>query len=361
MNYPERTRRLFSILDEAGADGALVTGPTNTYYLTGVEACDGFVLAAGGALVLKLPADSKTPAGNLPPENAAVRVERFEGSLPEALADDVLARKLERPGFDPETLGEEATLAFKARLPEGATLVSMETQLSRMRAIKEPEEVERIAKAVAIGDRAFHEILKFIKPGVNEMEIGAEIHRMLFEGGATGMAYGIMVAAGPRSWVAHAHPIDNVVKFGDIIKFDFGCRYRNYCADLSRTIFVGKADPVLEKGVRAVQQAQREAIAAAIDGAAVRDVDGTARAVIAGYGFPETNTFSIGHGIGIDIHEYPTVSFKRDYRLQEGMVLSIEPGLYLEGLGGIRFEDEFVVGKTAPTMITHARNDLIIL
>ena len=234
----------------------------------------------------------------------------------------------------------------------------LDTLISSMRAVKSEYEAEQIEKAQRITEKGFEGILSFIKPGVTEKEIKTELEYIMMKNGADATAFDTIAAAGPNSAVPHAVPGDYKVKNGDFLVMDFAARLNGYDSDMTRTVCIGKPDDEMVKVYNTVLEAQEAAISAVHAGVAAAEVDAAA---ISAAGYGDYFTHSTGHGVGIDIHEAPTVSHLAQKELEAGNVITIEPGIYLDEKFGVRIEDMVYVTKNGCKNFTRAKKELIII
>jgi Xaa-Pro aminopeptidase len=233
--------------------------------------------------------------------------------------------------------------------------------VEQIAAIKDPEEINKIRKAVKITDAVFAEILKLIKPGVSELDISAEISYLHKKKGADGDSFQSIIASGPRSALPHGIASERKIKSGDMVTVDMGCFYQGYASDLTRTVAVGKISSQMKKIYNLVLEAQTRAIAAARAGLKAKDLDEVARSVIRAAGHGEHFGHGLGHGLGLEVHAEPRVSFLFDDVLQDGQVITIEPGIYLPEVGGVRIEDDVLLKNDRAEVLNQAPRELIIL
>lgn len=230
--------------------------------------------------------------------------------------------------------------------------------------IKSKSEILKIKKAIEISEQAFAEILKFIKVGMTELEIKSELERLQYALGAERMAFDTIVAVGKNTANVHHLPTKTKIKDGDILMLDFGCVYKGYHSDITRTVFVGgrrvksKKQKELLKIYEIVKSALQLAIEKVKDGATCKEVDAAARDYIKLSGYGEDFPHATGHGLGLEIHEAPRISFKSDEVLHAGMVVTIEPGVYVPGLGGVRIEEDVLVTKRGCKLLTNISTEL---
>ena len=232
--------------------------------------------------------------------------------------------------------------------------------LDRERAVKDEEEREAIRQAVAITDRVFEEVLPLLRPGISERELAAEITYRQLRHGAEAVSFEPIVASGPRSALPHGRASDRVLEEGDVVVLDFGCVFRGYCSDMTRTVCIGRArDPEFAQVYRVVLEAQQRAIEVARGGMVSRDLDAVARRIIEAHGYGSYFGHGLGHGVGLEIHEYPRVSFLADYPLPAGAVVTIEPGVYLPDRFGVRIEDIVWLTPDGAEVFTRSPKELI--
>jgi len=262
-----------------------------------------------------------------------------------------LAQALDRPGlkrigFEAKALSFAEVEQLKKKLPKRACLVPTYNIVEGLRVKKEQGELKLIRQAADITRDAFKYIKRFLKPGVRERDIADRILSYMRGEGADGEAFPIIVASGKRTAWPHAPVSGRKLSRNDIVVIDAGARFKGYNSDLTRTFFLGRINPTLKQCFDAVKQAKNKAIRAVKPGLKISELDRIARAHIAGCGFGKQFLHNLGHGVGLSVHEAPVVSRRSDEILKPGMVLTIEPGIYLEGLGGIRLEDMVLVTKT---------------
>ena len=237
----------------------------------------------------------------------------------------------------------------------------LENTLHTLRLVKNDYEVECIVKAQRMAEKAFGDILNFIREGVTETEIAAELEYRMKLAGSETVSFETIAVTGEKSSMPHGVPGDKVVKNGDFITMDFGAVYKGYHSDMTRTVAVGFATDEMQKVYNTVLNANIAAANTVCEGKKASEVDLAARNIIKAAGYGEFFTHSTGHGVGLEIHEAPTVSFKNETELRSGQVITIEPGIYLEGKFGVRIEDMVVVAKNGCNNLTNAPKSLIII
>ena len=230
-----------------------------------------------------------------------------------------------------------------------------------MRTIKSTEEIEKIHKAQKIAEKAFDEILGFIRPGVTEREIALKLDNCMLENGAEGLSFETIALAGANTSMPHGVPGNYKVKNGDFVLMDFGAVYDGYHSDMTRTVCVGQSSEKMGKIYDIVLKALLEALKKVKSGITGSELDGYARDIIDESGYGDFFGHSLGHGVGMEIHEFPTASSKSETILKENMVVTVEPGIYLPGDFGVRIEDFVVVTENSHQNLTNCPKKLIIL
>lgn len=239
-------------------------------------------------------------------------------------------------------------------------LVPLHKKLDKMRRIKTPEEIESIKKAEKIGDEAFTKVTDWLtkcyreKTSVTEKQVAAHIEFYMRDAGAEGTSFDTIAASGIHSSMPHAVPTDKVLEEGDFLTMDFGCLVNGYCSDMTRTIVYGRADEKQKEIYDVVLQAQMTALQAIKPGMTGKEVDAIARDVIKEAGYGDCFGHSLGHSVGLEIHETPCFSPREESVIEPGMVITVEPGIYVEGFGGVRIEDVVVITENGCENITHS-------
>lgn len=358
--------RLAALREQMAADGVaalLVTTISNVAYLTGFEGVlDDHANATG--LITPDAARFYTDHRYLVAATAAAAGTEWAILTPENAATDVaVCRALQDEGVG--TLAAESSMSHARFVKLAQQFVgrveATEGTVEQLRLIKSPEELDRIAEAAAITDRAFAHTCSFVKSGMTERQIALELEVYMRGNGSVGLAFEPIVASGPNSALPHAQATDRAVQGGEFLKMDFGARFGGYCSDMTRTVVVGKASEKHREIHAAVLAANRAGVEAVRAGVVGKDVHEVARAVLAGAGFGEYFTHGLGHGVGLDVHELPSVGAKSDDVLPENSVVTVEPGVYLEGFGGVRIEDLVVVDADGARVLSASPRELIEL
>ena len=279
----------------------------------------------------------------------------FSKLINEAIADF----GIENLGYEEEYLTVAEYMGYKQRL--NARLVPMSGKIAALRQIKEEYELERMRKAQQITDAAFTEVLTRIEPGMTEKELAAELIYCLLKNGGEGLSFDPIVVSGPNTSLPHGVPGDRRIREGDFVTMDFGVIYQGYCSDMTRTVAIGYASEEMRKVYDTVLQAQLAGIAATKAGVTGREVDAAARQVIEEAGYGPYFGHSYGHSIGMECHEMPSCSPSAETIMEQNVVASAEPGIYLPGKFGVRIEDVVIFKADGCENITASPKNLIII
>jgi Xaa-Pro aminopeptidase len=354
----ERQAELRSALGAEGLDGLLITHLPNVRYLTGFTGSAALLLVHTEATVLVTDFRYAVQASQEVDGAASVEVDRKS-------VWDRLGRVL--AGFPVGALGIEAhALTVKdAERVAGLTrsrMVPAGDHVERLRVVKSPEEVSAIRAAAELAQDALDEVLPTIRTGQQEREIGAALEAALRRRGSEWHPFPTIVASGPRSALPHARTSGRTVGRGDWLLLDFGAQVDGYCADLTRTVVVGApADERQRAMYELVRCAQRRALEQLRPGMTGREGDALAREVIVGRGFGEAFGHSLGHGLGLEVHEAPRLAPTSDAPVPQGAVVTVEPGVYFPGWGGVRLEDDLYLGVEGPELLSNGRTELVEL
>ncbi len=337
----DRIRNLQKRLRPKGISALLVTNPRDIRYLTGFIGDDSWALIpmrGGKAYILSDFRFDEQIQQEAPHAQAIIR----KKSLGEELKALTKRLKADKIGLQ----AEYVTLQLRKGLVKhlGAkSLAPIDDGLLEQRAVKDAKEIKAIRKAIAIQQQAFKELRKFIKPGMTENEITAYLEYRMRALGADGPGFPSIVAADANASLCHAIPGPKKVRKGGILLVDWGAKYQGYCSDMTRVLSLGKMKPKIKEIYQIVLEAQLAGIAAIGPGKKLSDVDAAARDVIDKAGYGKYFGHSLGHGIGLDIHEAPRLAAKTKGELAPGHVVTVEPGIYLPGVGGVRLEDDVLV------------------
>ena len=354
--YLQRIKRLRAVLAGRGLDAFLVTSPENRLYLSGFSAEDVGISESAGALfvlrneaVLLTDGRYEVQARN---ESPGWRVVIYRHGLARCLKGLVRDCRVRGFAYEPGYISCQRLEAIKKALTE-IELVSLGGRIETMRSIKSSSEVESIKKAIFAAETVLEGVLRDIRPGMTEKEIAWRIIEGLWQH-AEGPSFPPIVASGPNSALPHAVPSDRTVEEGEPILVDMGARLGGYCSDMTRTIFIGEPGPLFREVYSVVRQAQSAAQLALRAGLTGRQVDRIARDVIKDAGYGPRFVHSLGHGVGLAVHEAPTLSKRSRKRLRPGMIVTIEPGIYLPDHGGVRLENMALVKADGAEILSKA-------
>lgn len=355
----ERMNRLRLSFSTLGVDSVLVSHLPNILYLCGFSGSAGLLLVDESRATLFTDSRYTFQARQ---EVSGARVHIAKRGLLRAVGEELKARRRHRAVA---YATGHATVAQKQALDAivhgKVRWVADENAVEKLRAVKDAGEIARMRSAAHLISDVFRKVLPVIRPGTSELDVAAEIEYGIKRGGGSGPSFETIVASGPRSAWAHARPTPKLLGKSELVVLDQGAILQNYCSDMTRTVFVGRASARVRRMYRAVLQAQEAAKQAIRPGVKARDVDRAARRTLERFGLARYFTHSTGHGLGIEVHEMPRLGKGEETVLQEGMVVTVEPGVYLEGLGGIRIEDDVVVTAQGAVDLTTAPRDFLEL
>ena len=345
-------------MEAARLDAFLVTHLPNVFYLSGFTGSSAVLVMTKSSLTLFT--DSRyTVQAQQEAQNARVRIVR--GSLVASAGDQLARERSRRIGFEAARL----TVAQKALLDKSANSrrrwVPWDGKIEAIRAVKDAAELDYIREAAAIACAAWQELLPLIKPGAIENDLAAELEFRMRRKGASGPAFDTIIASGPRGALPHAHASGRAVGKNELVVCDLGAILRGYSSDLTRTVFVGRAPVEVRRWYSAVLDAQEAARKVLRPGVSAQQVDAAARQILKRVGLGKQFVHSTGHGLGLEVHEAPRLARGQKTILRAGMVVTLEPGVYVEGIGGIRIEDDALVTPNGAEYLTDANRELVEL
>ncbi|MGB3016516.1 MAG: Xaa-Pro peptidase family protein [Ignavibacteria bacterium] len=344
--------------DTTGIDAFLVRKLPNVRYLSGFSGSAGSLLITNHKNYFVTDFRYKTQSAT--EVDKAFEVIVYTQNSLNFLKDIIQENGLRKIGFEADYVTFAEANLLKKDFPE-AEFVPMENTVESITVKKNAAEIELTKKAVEITDKVFLEVLNIIKPGITERQVSAHIsffHKMF---GADGDSFDAIVAAGERSAFPHARPTDRIIREGELVKLDFGCTFSGMKSDMTRTIAIGRIPDECMKIYEIVREAQRRALESVKAGMHARAVDAVARDFIKENGYGSNFGHGLGHGLGYDIHEKPALNERSEYVLEENNIITIEPGIYVEGLGGVRIEDDIVVTKEGCEILNKSPKELIVL
>lgn len=352
-----KLRKIRDWMKKEDVDGLLITNGYNRRYIS------GFTGSSGCCLLTEDAADLITDFRYI--EQATRQAPWFEivqhqAEMLEMAVERVKGHGVKRLGFEKNHM----TYALYQRLAELADsieLVPVAGAVEASRLIKNADEVQIIKEATAIADKAFSHILTYIKPGVTELAVANELEFYMRSLGATSSSFDTIVASGVRSALPHGVASDKVIETGDMVTLDFGAYYKGYCSDITRTIAVGEPGEKMREIYEVVLRAQLNGVQHIKAGMTGKEADALTRDIIADAGYGPNYGHSTGHGIGLEVHEGPTLSVRGEQKLVSGMVVTVEPGIYLEGIGGVRIEDDVLITGEGCEILTSSPKELLVI
>lgn len=356
----KRVEKLTERLQEEKLDGILLISDSNIRYITGFTGSESYVIVsiAGRGFIT----DSRYT------EQAEAECEDFEiirwrspaPGLVETIQSTCEKYGITRLGFEKNKVAYELYEKLSGNL-KGIELVPTLGLVEGIRYVKDKDEAECIRKAASIADEAFSEILEYIKVGVTEKDVERELQYLIKKKGADDIGFPTIVAAGKRSSLPHAIPSDKVIEKGDFVTMDFGAMYKGYRSDMTRTIVVGEADARQREIYGIVKAAQEKAESVMKAGVVGKVPDDNGRGYIKDAGYGDNFGHGLGHGVGLDIHEEPFMSPTCSRVLEEGCIITVEPGVYIPDWGGVRIEDTVLVGKDGVEILTKSTKELVVV
>jgi len=348
--YAARREKLRRSFRKAGIDALLITNFTNVTYLTGFTGDDSYLLVlAKGEVLVSDPRYTTQLEQECPGLEASIRPPGL--GMVDGVANVVQAGKVSKLGIE----GSSMTVGLRDQIAAAApktALVSTADLVENLRVIKDKDEISEIRRAIWIAERAFGVLKASLRPERTEKEVADELENQTRLYGAKACSFPPIVAVGARAALPHARPTDQKIGADDFVLVDWGADAGPYKSDLTRVLVTGKIPPKLERIYRVVLSAQEQAIAAIRSGISCHEVDLVARTIIAKAGYAKNFGHGLGHGIGLDIHEAPRLAAKQQTVLEPGMVVTVEPGIYLPGFGGVRIEDDVLVTKGGCEVLT---------
>jgi Xaa-Pro aminopeptidase len=359
-DHARRQQRLRDGLAPAGVEALVVTTPENVRYLTGFSGSNGQVLVSADTTVLVTDGRYEQRAATEAPSATLVIDRDWQRQVVRHAVD----ARLDQVGFEAHHLTYADGQQLSERLDEDAVVAVPTAHLAeQLRRVKDGHELAALATACAITSQAFEALLEHLAPGRTERELARILWRMMEDLGAEATAFDSIVASGPNSAVPHHQPTDRALRPGELLKLDFGARYAGYHADMTRTVSLG--DPVDEELVRIhdlVREAQQRGVETATGEHTVGEVDAACRDHLTEAGYGDRFVHGTGHGVGLAIHEAPWVSRGASDILVDGIVITVEPGIYLPGRGGVRIEDTVAItADGSPRRLTAAPRELLRL
>lgn len=353
-----RFERLFELLPD-NVESVLITSDINRRYFTGMKSSAGTVLAFRNKAYLLIDFRYIEKARETVKTAEVIETKELYKEISALLRQEGV-KNLAIEAMD-VTVSRLNVMKKHLKCVDIIETDVLSNSINKLRMIKDEEEMEYIRKAQEIAESAFDDILGFIKEGVTEREIALELDRLMLEKGAEGISFDTIALAGENTSMPHGVPTDKKVKKGEFVLMDFGAVYNGYHSDMTRTVCVGTPDEEMEKIYNIVLTAQEKAIAAAKAGISGKELDGIARRHICDAGYGEYFGHSLGHGVGLEIHEQPNAAPSYEKNLEKGTVITIEPGIYIAGKFGVRIEDFVILTENGCINLTKSAKNIISL
>lgn len=353
-----RIEKLRQLMSNNNMDAVLIVGDTNRNYLSGFTGNESFSIITQDKKFFIT--DSRFT------EQAINQVKGYEildysknGPFVDFLSNLIKKNNIKNLGFEEDIISFKTYKLYESKLD--CNLIPMNGIVEKIRITKDENELKLIRKAAEIADMAFDHMLKFIKPGMTEREVGIELEFYMKKLGAKGLSFPSIVASGFRSSLPHGEATDKVISEGEFLTLDYGCIYKEYCSDMTRTIVISEPSEKMKEIYDVVLEAQQRALKSYRAKIPACDVDKVARDYISEKGYGNYFRHSLGHGVGREIHESPVVGYRNSTQLEEGMVVTDEPGIYIPDFGGVRIEDLLVINENGVEVLSKSPKHLICI
>jgi Xaa-Pro aminopeptidase len=353
--FKTRIESVLAKIEENNWDGMLINKPENIRYLSGFTAgADAMLLISPEQQVIftdsryEEQVKRECPAWEL----------RLQSSLNLQELQDI-SKNFKKIGIESHAVSYQDYIDMSQKL--NCELVPQPGMVEELRQVKDEEELELLRSAAQIGDRTFDQILKSIRPGISEKAIANQLVFYLKENGCEKESFDTIIISGLNTALPHGQPGNKLLEAGEMLTMDYGGFYQGYAGDMTRTIAIGKADSIFRDRYYALLEAQQLGLSKVMAGASCREIDLAVREVLKKYNLDTFFAHGTGHGVGLEIHESPRLSHNSDDILQKNMVVTIEPGVYIPGWGGIRIEDTVIVKDGGCEIITHSNKNLLIV
>jgi Xaa-Pro aminopeptidase len=356
--YPARIAAVRRALAEENLAGLLVTNLINLGWLTGFTGSNGFALVTQTDAVFATDSRYTEQAAQQCPD---FRQEKLATSAPDEITGLLGKMGVPKIGFEADHLTVRQLEVYTEKLPAGVELASTNGVVGALRMIKDADEIARTEAAVEVADRAWEHILPFIKPGAVERDVMLDLEWFVRRDCEAEMAFDVIVASGPRSALPHGRAADRTMQQGDLVTLDFGAKLNDYHSDITRTVVLGGPNDEQRKVYGVVRDALYRTIDAIKPGGNGKEIDAVGRSVIQDAGYGDYFGHGVGHGLGRSVHDHMAFSVRSEVTIQENMIVTVEPGIYIPGWGGVRIEHDVVVTATGARILDRSSTELLSL
>lgn len=351
-----KLQKLRTEMKHRDVEAVLVTSPFNLRYITEFTGTAGLAIVTPEKAVFITDFRYTEQANNQIKEFEVVQAEK---NLMDQAVQTVASLGIQKLAFEQDYMTYSTAVQYKEKM--AVEMEPISNLVEKIRVVKTPEEVSILKAAAKIADDAFEHICGFIRTGLTELEVSNELEFFMRKQGATSSSFDIIVASGLRSALPHGVATDKVIEKGDMITLDFGALYNGYISDITRTVAVGEPSAQMKEIYDIVLKAQELGVEKIGPGMSGIEADALARDFIKSKGYGEAFGHSTGHGIGLEVHESPGLSFRSETVLEPGMAVTVEPGIYLPGVGGVRIEDDILITESGNERLTNSTKELRIL
>jgi Xaa-Pro aminopeptidase len=352
-----RLDKLRHLIAADGYDGLLVTHPINRRYLSGFTGSSGVLLITADKAILFSDFRYRTQA---PAEAPAFEFREHGPKIMDAIKQAVTELAIGKLGFEAQDMNYDTYEKYRSALGDGVLTPGNEW-VEKLRMVKDESEIAIVREAAELVDRTFTHICGLLKPGMRELDVALEIEFFMRHHGATSSSFDTIVASGERSALPHGVASERMLRSGEFVKMDYGAYYQGYCSDITRTIMLGQPTDRHQEIYEIVLQAQLAALEGIRPGMTGKEADTIARGIIAEHGYGDQFGHGTGHGLGMEIHEAPRLSLGAETVLEPGMIVTVEPGIYIPGFGGVRIEDDIVITESGVEILTQASKKFIVI
>ncbi|MFD0586788.1 M24 family metallopeptidase [Paenibacillus sp. GCM10027627] len=354
----ERVKRLRALLEEKGLEALLIGSSYNRRYISGFTGSSGYVLITGTGSYLLTDFRYRVQAAE---QAAGLQIVEHGTSPLENVKELLVQEGITKLGFEQEHVTFAEHGQWTRLLGDDISLMPVSGLVEKLRMIKDDAELAIMQEAADLADRTFSHIIGILATGMKESDVALEMEVFMRSNGATSSSFDTIVASGERSALPHGVASSRVIGVDEFVKLDFGAYYKGYCSDLTRTVVIGKPSDKHREIYDIVLEAQLNALANIRPGMTGMEADALCRNIIAKYGYGDHFGHGTGHGLGMEIHEAPRLSKLSDTILTPGMTVTVEPGIYVPGFGGVRIEDDIVITESGIKILTSSSKELICL